>query len=231
MRRLLISFFLSLNVTLLPAQSGPIPDVPIEPVGEGGIELDELGQTAMELVLNVQKFSVIAAGKNILLNNNADLLLSYQRLKEIADGNFNLHENFIKDVLGRVKDDVKEHSKAIELFEVLQSIRKECNRSRTLIASAGVFTDPELAFFHDSYRQLYREAGHLIAEYLLVITDGDMKANDGERILLILDIHSNAVGLYNSLYKFNNQVRVTAATRGAAEEEKNRTRFLFGIEP
>ena len=213
----------------------PIPDVPIDevPVPSGGddVKLDELGQTATELLLNLQKFSVIAAGKNILLNNNLDLVTSYQKLKDITDGNFSLHEDFIKRVLGKVKDEVKQHSKAIQLLEVLQAIRKEAQQSRTLIATAGVFSEPELAFFVDSYQQCYREAGHLIAEYLMVITDDDMKANDGERILLVIDIHQDAVNLYNSLRRFNAEMQLTTAHRRDVAEQSNRVMTLFGIEP
>ena len=209
---------------------GPIPDVPINPVPEdGGIKTDELGQTALELVLNLQKFSVIAAGKNIILNNNVDLLASYRRLKDIADGNFKLHEHFIETVLVKVKDEVKNHSKALQLLEVLQAIRQEAGRSRDLIASAGVFSPQELLYYRDSYTQLYREAGHLITEFTMTITDGELKANDGERLIIILDVYQDAVGLYNSLRSFNDIMRVTVAQRGVNQQEQDHLTELLGL--
>ena len=198
--------------------------------GSGGnVDLDDLEESAAEFVLNLQKFSVIAAGRNLLEGNNIELAAAYEKLKDIKEGNFKLHRYFIDDVLVVVKDEVKEHTRAIELLKILKAIRDEAKDSKSLIAGTGVFSEIEQSFWNNSYENVTNQALHLAKEYAIVITQGNLKANDGERILMIMDIHRDAVGLYNALRRFNNQLRLTVSQRSLEDEGNENLGNLVGL--
>ena len=180
---------------------------------KGGLNFEEIGQTATEFILNIQKLGFIKSTVKIIKASNIDLLAAYATMKEIKEGEFQLHKKFKDEVLGIVKDEVINHSKVLQTWVILKDIREEAKAARKQIGATDVFSVAEKEFFTESYSNILREAGGIALEVTSIIKDNDLAMNDGERIKLVYMMHDSAATLLTGLRQFNNKMRMAANLR------------------
>ncbi len=210
-----------------PCYSQNAGEIVQEGVSGGGINLDDLGNTAAEFVLNIQNLGFVKASIKIIKESNIDLLATYQAMRQIKEGEFNLHKEFRENVLNIVKDEVKNHSKILQTIDMLAQIRREARAARGHINDLDVFSAAEKEFFTESYSNVLREALHIAAEIATITTDKELAMNDAERIRLVYILHDSTFELLSGLRNFNNQMRMAANLRLENIDDYGNVKNLF----
>ena len=213
-----------------PCHSQNAGEIVREGVSGGGINFDDLGNTAAEFVLNIQNLGFIKASIKIIKQSNIDLLATYQTMRKIKDGEFNLHQEFRKNVLNIVKDEVKNHSKILQTIDMLAQIRREAKAARGHINSLDVFTAAEKEFFSESYSNILQEALHIAAEIATITINNELAMNDAERIRLVYILHDSTFELLSGLRNFNNQMRMAVNLRLENSDDYRNVKNLFAVE-
>jgi hypothetical protein len=165
-----------------------------------------------QLMLNVEKLSQL---KNILSDMKrgfAMLYQGYQQVKQVAEGNFNLHEAFI-DGLMAVSPQVRNYHKVGEILKFQTSIMGEYKKAFSQFSGQDVFSAPDLSYLQRVYARLNRESLQNLDRLLLVITASKLRMNDQERLEAIDRIYAEMSDKLVFLRAFNQDAVLLARQR------------------
>lgn len=149
-----------------------------------GLKASAQSAEAQQLLLNVEKLSQL---KNILSDMKRGyevLTKGYNAVRGIAKGNFSLHETFLDGLL-MVSPEVRKYHKIAELVSAQGRLIKEYKSAYQGFASSGSFSAPELEYFSKVYASLAAESLEHLEELLRVISSGELRMNDAERLSAI----------------------------------------------
>jgi hypothetical protein len=141
-------------------------------------------QEAKQLMLNVEKLSQL---KNILSDMKKGytiLVKGYNSVKDIAEGNFSLHELFLDGLL-LVSPEVKKYARVADIISYQMSIGAEYKRALKGFHAAEVFAPSELSYLSSVYENLSRRSLQNLEDLMMVITSSQLRMSDGERLLVI----------------------------------------------
>lgn len=185
-------------------------------------------QEAQQLLLNWQKLSQL---KNIL----RDMYKGYQvvsegyaAVKDISEGDFNLHNDFLNKLLG-VNPFIKSYKKIADIISYQQKILSEYKTAFNNFKSSGSFTIEEITYLSNVYNNLFNKSLKNLDELLMVITAGTMRMSDDERLAAIDKIFIDMQDKLAFLRDFNNNTGLLSMQRSRENNEVNSSRKLNGI--
>lgn len=155
-------------------------------------------QEVQQLLLNVEKLSQL---KNILsdMKKGYDVVSKgYNSVKNIAEGNFSLHEVFL-DGLMLVSPEVKKYRLVADIISYQKNIVSEYKSAFKRFSTLDVFNPSELDYLGRVYKQLFDQSLDNLDELLMVITSSKLRMSDSERLVAIdrifLDVQDKLVFL------------------------------------
>ncbi|WP_299568415.1 TerB family tellurite resistance protein [uncultured Pedobacter sp.] len=171
-------------------------------------QAEELAQ----LALNIEK---LAQFKQIL----SDLKRGYQivskgygTVKDISAGNFKIHKTFL-DGLYAVSPEVKKYRRVGEIVQYQLQLVKEYQAANRYFRQSDVLSPAELAYMSEVYGRLFRSSLRNIEELTMIITAGQLRMSDDERLQAIDRIHAEIQDMLMFLRSFNNQSTVLVLQR------------------
>jgi hypothetical protein len=198
--------------------------------GDTDFSLDDLEFTSQEYMLNLQKLGFIKTTVQLIEESNINLYSLYQDAVTISQGNYSLQEEFQRNVLGIVKDEVKNHSKVIQTVENIAAIRMEAKQASNQVRDLNVFDATEREFFTESYSKIIKEADDISWEIGEIVIDNNFKMKDGERIDLVYTLYESSEVLLKDIRKFNAQMKYAANLRLEQDDDYNNVKLLFTLE-
>lgn len=141
-------------------------------------------QEAKQLMLNVEKLAQL---KNILSDMKKGytiLVKGYNSVKDIAEGNFSLHEVFLDGLLV-VSPEVKKYVRVADIISYQLKIGAEYKQALSGFRSADVFAASELSYLASVYENLSRRSLQNLEDLTMVISSSKLRMSDGERLLAI----------------------------------------------
>lgn len=150
----------------------------------GFVNANAQSHEAQQLLLNVEKLSQM---KNILgdMKRGYDVLSGgYNTVKNIAQGNFSLHEIFL-DGLMVVSPEVRKYRKVIDIVEHQQYMVREYKVAFKRFGSASLFNAGEMGYIERVYGQLFSRSLDNLEELAMVITSSKLRMSDEERLSAI----------------------------------------------
>jgi hypothetical protein len=141
-------------------------------------------QEAKQLMLNVEKLAQL---RNILsdMKKGYDILLKgYNSVKDIAEGNFSLHELFLDGLLV-VSPEVKKYARVADIIADQRNIGSEYMGALNAFNAADVFGSGELSYLKGVYEGLSRRSLQNVEDLALVLTSSKLRMSDGERLTAI----------------------------------------------
>jgi len=178
-----------------------------------------------QLALNIEK---LAQFKQILsdLKKGYEILTGgYNIVKNISEGNFNLHKVFL-DGLMEVSPTVKQYQRVADIVDYQLQLVKEYKAALARFKQGGFFLDGELDYFSRVYGQLVNESLDNLDDLLVVMTAGKLRMSDEERLAAIDAIYTDMADKLHFLRAFNNQARVLSLQR---EKESNDVKVMQGL--
>lgn len=182
---------------------------------------------AKQLLLNVEKLSQL---KNILTDMKKGYTIvsnGYRTVKDIASGNFSLHEVFL-DGLMVVSPEIKKYRKVADIITYQQSIVKEYRAALKAFKTSDVFASGELEYLSSVYNNLFNASLQNIEDLTLVITSSKLRMNDEERLKAIDRIFADVSDKLEFLRSFNREAAVLVKQRDRQKQEILKLRSIYG---
>lgn len=173
-----------------------------------------------QLVLNIQKLNQL---REILAELKAgyDILFTgYNTIKNISEGNFKLHDDFLSALL-KVSPAVKNYARVKDILAYELAISREYRQTRAQLTASEVLTHTEIEYIEKVYSGLASSSlGNLLA-LEEVLTDQKLRASDAERLQRIDLIYSQVTDQLTFLRHFNsNALLLTAQRKNELQQTK-----------
>jgi hypothetical protein len=174
-------------------------------------------QEAQQLLLNVEKLSQL---KNILSDMRKGYEVvskGYNVVKNIAQGNFSLHEVFL-DGLWLVSPEVRKYYKIAEIIRYQSAILSEYRSAFKRFTASGNFSASELDYLSKVYKKLFDQSLDNLDQLAMVITANKTRMSDEERLVAIDRIFTGTEDMLMFLRSFNQSTSLLGLQR---EREKS----------
>ena len=180
---------------------------------------------ATQLLLNVEKLSQL---KNILTDMKKGYTIvsnGYLSVKNIAEGNFSLHEVFL-DGLMLVSPEVKKYARVADIITYQKNIVSEYKRALKAFRSADVFSPDELEYIGLVYENLFDQSLQNLEDLTMVITSSKLRMSDDERLRAIDRIFLNAQDKLMFLRNFNSETGMLLLQKKQQKKELSQLKGL-----
>ncbi len=185
-------------------------------------------QEARQLALNVEKLAQLKLMLSHMKTGYDILSKGYNSIKNISQGNFNLHKTFLDGLL-QISPAVRKYKKIAEIIDFQIKIVKEYKDAFNEFKGCKQFTKDEIEYMGTVYGNLFKESLKKLEELAMVITAGELRMTDDERLKAIDRIYTDVVDQYTFLNEFNNSTAMLSAQRDNEQREIDLMRKLHGI--
>lgn len=143
-----------------------------------------------QLLLNVEK---LAQFKQILqdMKDGYEILVQgYNTIRDLSEGNFSLHDAFLSGLM-QVSPTVRKYRRIAEIIEMQVLLTKQCTDALRRFRLSELFNDREVDYLDQVYNNLLRSSVRNIEDLTMVITAGELRMSDHERLEVIDRIYTD----------------------------------------
>lgn len=194
------------------------------PAFRASAQADELAQ----LMLNIEK---LVQFKQILSDMKKGYQIlegGYNTIKNISEGNFNLHKAFL-DGLMEVSPTVRNYRRVADITNAQITLVKEYRKAYDRFRQDNNFNADELAYLGRVYDNLFNESLRNLDELLTVLTAGKTRMSDDERLQAIDRIYADMQDKLMFLRYFNNNTTILAVQRAKERNDAQTIRKIYGL--
>ncbi|KAA9038696.1 TerB family tellurite resistance protein [Ginsengibacter hankyongi] len=194
------------------------------------IKSHSYGQTqeAKQLLLDVGKLVQL---KNILMDLKKGYEIvsgGYTAIKNISEGNFNLHNIFLSSLL-EVSPAVKKYKRIADIVSTQLKIVSQYKSVLRQLKASGKFTIYEITYIQNVYSNLFNQSLKNLDALATIVTAGKMRMSDDERLSAIDNVWKEVDNEYNFLQHFNNQAKVLALQRAKEQNDISTINQLYNV--
>jgi hypothetical protein len=193
-------------------------------VGKGQSLADDIQQLAMDY----QKLGQLKQILSDMCTGYSVVKKGYDNIKSIAEGNFNLHQAFL-DALLAVSPVVRDYVKVVNIINNEAELVKEYQAAKGYFGSGGKFSSGELDYLNTLYGNLLNGSLRNLEELTMVLTAGEMRMSDAERLAAIDRVDRDMTDKLTFLRSFDNNAAILAGQRALDENNINTMRSLYGV--
>ncbi|NLR67321.1 TerB family tellurite resistance protein [Chitinophaga varians] len=181
-----------------------------------------------QLALNIEKLAQFRQILSDLKKGYEILSGGYNTIKNISQGNFQLHKVFL-DGLMEVNPAIKKYSRVADIVEYQIALVKEYKKAFQYAKSSGSFTIAEIEYMGRVYGRLFDASLQNLDDLFTVITASNLRMSDEERLDAIDKIHSEMLDKLTFLRHFNSSNTVMAVQRMKELKEVERMKAMEGM--
>lgn len=185
-------------------------------------------QEAKQLLLNVEKLAQLKLMLSHMKTGYQILEKGYTSIKNISQGNFNLHRDFLDGLL-QVSPAVKKYAKVGDIIQVQVKLVKESKAALAEFRSSKQFTVAEIEYLGHVYANLLKESLKMLDELAMVVTAGKLRMSDDERLQAIDKIYDEVMEQYTFLNEFNNGTAILSLQREKEKMDIDLMRKVHGL--
>ncbi|MGY4538185.1 hypothetical protein ACVW0P_002605 [Mucilaginibacter sp. UYNi724] len=181
-----------------------------------------------QLVLDYQK---LAGLKNILgqmYTGYSVLTKGYGAVKDVAQGNFSLHEAFL-DGLYLVSPTVRRYPRVADIIKEQAALISEYKSASATFNRDRHFSPDELSYMMNIYNNLVSQSLKNLDDLSMIVTDSKLRMSDAERLAAIDRIYLESHNQLSYLRKFNDQAAKIILQREQDTADKQGVRSVYGI--
>jgi hypothetical protein len=184
-------------------------------------------QEIQQLLLNWEKLTQLKEMLNELYKGYKIIDEGYTKIRDISQGNFSLHKNFLDGLL-EVSPAVKKYKRIADIISYQLRIVKGCKVAYAEFKNKN-FTFDEIEYMAKVYDRLLNEGLKCLDELAMVITAGQLRMSDDERLKAIDRIYSRVVEQFSFVKDLNNSTAVLSVQREKDQQELELSRKVYGI--
>ncbi len=185
-------------------------------------------QAIQQLLLDVEKLTQL---KNILteLKGGYEIVSDgYTTIKNISEGNFNLHDVFLKSLL-EVSPAVKNYVRIKDIIDAQLSLVREYKSALKQFKGSGEFSVDEMGYLQKVYANLLNHSLDNLQTMIMVVTAGKLRMSDDERINSIDAVWKEVSQQVTFLRHFNNQARILCLQRVKEKNDLSTMKQLYNV--
>jgi hypothetical protein len=185
-------------------------------------------QEAKQLLLNVEK---LASLKNILTDlKKGYVVLSegYNTIRNISEGNFNLHETFLNSLL-QISPTVRNYKRIADIINAQIKLVSEYKTTFRKFQESNLFNPGEIEYLGKVYSNLFNQSVKNLDDLAMVITAGKLRMSDDERLSAIDEIWKKVDGERMFLRRFNNSTKLLALQRAKEQNDVSIMSRLYDV--
>ncbi|MGX5690268.1 TerB family tellurite resistance protein [Arcticibacter tournemirensis] len=181
---------------------------------------------AQQLLLNYEKLIQM---KDILADMKKGYAIvskGYNTIKDISEGNFNLHDAFIQGLMA-VNPAIKNYKRVPDIISYQKSILSEYKSAFQNFKNSGVFNSNEIGYLGNVYGNLFNQSLQNLDELATVVTASKLSMSDDERLNAIDRIFADTEDKLQFLRDFNRQTQVLVLQRSKEKKDVSDTQKLY----
>ena len=183
---------------------------------------------AAQLALDYEKLSELKSILTDMKQGYQIISVGYETVKNIASGNFNLHQVFL-DALLAVSPAVKNYKRIQDIVNAQLELVKEYKQFYGQFKADKNFSPDEITYMGLVYGNLINQSVSSLNELIMVITANQLRMSDAERINSINRLYSDMQTKLTFLRSFNMQAASLSVQRSAETNDISTIRNLYGI--
>lgn len=184
---------------------------------------------ATQLILNYEKLKQLEKILDNMYTGYKILSQGYNRIKNIAEGNYNLHQLFL-DGLYAVNPSVRNYKRIPLIINYQLVLMKEYKRAYSRFKDDPNLTTSELRYLEGVYSFLVKQSLRNIEELTMIITASKLRMSDDERMQAIDRIYVDMENKLSFLRYFNNSTKLLAMQRAKEKGETTAIQKLYEVE-
>jgi len=184
-------------------------------------------QDIEQLTLDIEK---LAQFKQILsdMKKGYDVISSgYTTISSISQGTFNLHQAFLDGLL-KVSPPLRAYSRVAQIVSYQEMLLSEYRSAYSSFKRSGRFTPEEINYMGTVYKNLFNQSVNNLSALTIVMTNGQLRMSDDERLMQIDRIDKEMGGELTFLQSFNNQQAALAAQRARQQQDSKSLQQIYG---
>ena len=181
-----------------------------------------------QLLLNVEK---LAQFKQILadLKKGYEIVSTgYNTIKNISQGNFDLHKTFLDGLL-EVSPAIRNYKRVADIISCQLLIVKEYKNAFHRFQQDGNFTPDEIKYLGSVYSNLFKQSLKNLDALATILTDRDLRMSDDERLKAIDDVFNSMQDKLLFLRHFNNNTTILAIQRAKERNDVLTAQKIYGL--
>lgn len=186
-------------------------------------------QEATQLILNYEKLKQLEEILDNMYKGYKILTKGYNRVKDIAEGNFNLHQVFLDGLFG-VNPSVAKYKRIPDIIRYQSMLIKEYKRAFNRFKSDPNLTPDEINYLERVYSYLVKQSLRNLEELTMIVTANKLRMSDDERIQSIDRIYFDIENKLSFLRYFNNSTQVLVVQRAKENSEIGVIEKLYEVE-
>jgi hypothetical protein len=186
-------------------------------------------QEAQQLLLNWAKLQQLREILDNMYKGYKILDKGYNTIKNIAEGNYGLHQLFL-DGLYAVNPSIKKYKRIPYIIEYQKLLVEQYKRAYNRFKQDPNFTPSELLYMERVYSNLIAGSLRNLDELIMIITATKLRMNDAERLQAIDRIYFDMQGRVSFVQTFNNEAQLLAVQRAKDRNDVSVIRELYGID-
>ena len=187
-------------------------------------QADEIEQ----LLLNVEKLAQLKQILSDLKKGYEIVSTGYNTIKNISQGNFDLHKTFL-DGLMEVSPAVRNYKRVFEIINDQLLLVKEYKNAYRRFKQDGNFTPEEIKYLASVYANLFNQSLQNLDALATVLTNGDLRMSDDERMKAIDGIFTSMEDKLFFLRHFNNNTTILAIQRAKEKNDVTTAQKIYGL--
>lgn len=186
-------------------------------------------QEATQLLLNYEKLKQLEEILDNMYKGYKILSQGYGRIRDIAEGNYSLHQVFLDGLLA-VSPAVRDYQKIPQIVNFQLRIMKEQRSAWQRFSRDLHLSADELEYLSAVYGQLVSESLKHIEQLTVVITASKLRMSDEERLQAIDHIWEDMESKLVFLQHFNNSTEMLVIQRAKEKSDVVRLERLNGTD-
>ncbi|SDW13780.1 hypothetical protein SAMN05444410_101321 [Hydrobacter penzbergensis] len=191
-------------------------------------KLSAQSEEVQQLLLNVEKLAQFKQILSDLKKGYQIVSVGYSTIKDLSQGNFNLHKTFL-DGLMMVSPTVKKYKRIADIINNQLLIVKEYKTAFNRFKQDGNFNPGEIEYLGKVYGNLFKQSLNDLDELMMIITDSKLRMSDDERLEAIDQVFSKMQDKLLFLRHFNNNTTILALQRAREKNDAATMQKIYGI--
>ena len=181
-----------------------------------------------QLLLNYEKLTQL---KNILTDMKKGYQIvskGYSTIKNITEGNFNLHDAFINGLMA-VSPEIRNYKRIPDIIQYQKNIVNEYKQAFNRFRNSGNFSPNEIEYLAKVYSNLFNQSLQNLDELATVITTSKLSMSDDERLKAIDRLFEDTEDKFQFLRDFNKKTTILSIQRDKEKREIEKTQQLYQL--
>jgi len=184
-------------------------------------------QEAEQLALDIEKLAQMKSILTEMYDGYKILTSGYNTVKSLAQGNFNLHQDFLNGLLS-VSPAVKKYGKVADIITAQGTLVTEYKAAFNNFKKAQVFSSDELNYINTIFGNLFDRSVDNLDELVSIITDSKLRMSDAERLTAIDHLYDDMNDKISFLRSFSSRTGMLAGQRQKALQDNTTIQSLYG---